>query len=246
MFRNSGELPNIEVGNDGNDENSGGYRAPHYRFYRRPFIIIWHYDRTFIAMQLIVISIILLIAFAVYLTSYKIPFEDPLTNIKQNFLSSQLVSIIATFVLATLVFLLTKSSKERLVNNLRFIGILYLVLTFIFLGSKIYLDKKYNNEETFESFYNQYAKENNIDGNSKTFNFDFSGISILNEKDDYIKESKSTYTNFSVKAYLYIIIQVVIVGILICLSNRLSNIEKRKQDVFENDDVLFDEEQNVF
>lgn len=243
MFRNRGELPNIEVGNDG---NSGGYRAPHYRFYRRPFIIIWHYDRTFIAMQLIVISIILLIAFSVYLTSYKIPFEDPLTNIKQNFLSSQLVSIIAAFVLATLVFLLTKGSKERLVNNLRFIGILYLVLTFIFLGSKIYLDNKYNNKETFESFYNQYAKENNIDGNSKTFNFDFSGISILNEKDYYIKESKSAYTNFSVKAYLYIIIQVVIVGILIFLSNRLSTIEKRKQDVFENDDVLFDEEQNVF
>ena len=242
MFRNRGELPNIEVGNDEN----GGYRAPHYRFYRRPFVVIFHYDKTFIAMQLILISIILLIAFAVYLTGYKISFEDPLSDIKQHFLNSQLISIVSVFIIATLVSFLTKSSKERLVNNLRFIGIMYLILTFIFLGTKICIDKKYNNNETYENFYNEYAKENNIDGSSKKFNFGFSGISILNSKDAYVKESQGAYTNFSVKAYLYIIIQVVIVGILICLSNRLSNIEKRKQDVFENDDVLFDEEQNVF
>ena len=66
MFRNRGEVPNIDIGQD---NGNGGYGVPHYSHYWRHRYIIIHYDKTFIAMELISAFLIILIAVAVYLRS---------------------------------------------------------------------------------------------------------------------------------------------------------------------------------
>lgn len=55
----------------------------------------------------------------------------------------------------------------------------------MFLGIKISIDNKYNNEETFGEFYEQYEKQNNNNNNSKKINFGLSGISISEPKEAY-------------------------------------------------------------
>lgn len=239
MFRNRGELPNI-----GNEPSEGGYRAPHYRHYWNGRFIIIYYDLKFVAIQLILSLIIILTVLAVYLTSYQVTFEDPISEVKQTFLSAQSISIITVLVISGLVTFLTRSSKENLIRNLRIIALIYTISIIVFLGVKIHLDNKYNNETTFGEFYEQYETQAN--DNSKSLKFGlFSGISISDPKEAYINESMSAYTNFSTKVIIYMVIQFIIVAILFYLSSRLSRIEEKKQRLSKDDKILFDEEQNI-
>lgn len=239
MFRNRGPVPNVP------NNSSGGYRPPHYKHYwNRRFIII-HYDKTFIAIELISVLIILLIVLAVYLFGYQISFEDPLSEVKQTFLNAQIISIAAVLIVTGLVTFFTRSSKENLIRNLRIIALVYILSIIVFLGIKISIDNKYNNEETFGEFYEQYEKQNNNNNNSKKINFGLSGISISEPKEAYINESLSAYTNFSTKVILYTIIQFSIVIILFYLSSKLSRIEMKRQKISKDDEVLFDDEQNI-
>ena len=240
MFRNRGKLPNIN-----NDPNTGGgYRVPHYRHYWNGNFIIIQYDLKFIAIEVIVSFIIILTVIAVYLSSYQTSFEDPIAEVKQNFLNAQSISIIAVLVVSGLVTFLTRSSKENLIRNLRIIALIYTLSIVVFLGVKIHLDNKYNNETTFGEFYEQYETQAN--DNSKSLKFGlFSGISISDPKEAYINESMSAYTNFSTKVIIYMVIQFIIVAILFYLSSRLSRIEEKKQRLSKDDKILFDEEQNI-
>ena len=240
MFRNRGKLPNIN-----NDPNTGGgYRVPHYRHYWNGNFIIIQYDLKFIAIEVIVSFIIILTVLAVYLSSYQTSFEDPIAEVKQNFLNAQSISIIAVLVVTGLATFLTRSSKENLIRNLRIIALIYTLSIIVFLGVKIHLDNKYNSEDTYGAFYEQYEDQTN--NNSKKINIGlFSGVSITDPKESYINESLSAYTNFSTKVVIYLIIQFLIVAILFYLSFRLSRIEGKKQQVLKDDDVLFDDEQNV-
>lgn len=239
MFRNRGELPSI-----GTEPSESGYHAPHYRHYWNGRFIIIYYDFKFVAIQLILSLIIILTVLAVYLTSYQVTFEDPISEVKQNFLNAQSISIVAVLVVSGLVTFLTRSSKENLIRNLRIIALVYAILIIVFLGVKIHLDNKYNNETTFGEFYEQYEEQTN--SNSKSIKFGlFSGISISDPKESYINESMSAYTNFSTKVIVYMLIQFLIVAILFYLSSRLSRIEEKKQRLSKDDKILFDEEQNV-
>lgn len=113
MIRNRGETPNI------NTNNNQGYSAPHYRHYWNGRFVIIKYDKTFLAIELIANLLILLIVFAVYLSSSQISFMDPIAEIKSNFLTAGLVAIIISIIATVLVTFLTRSSKEKLTKNLK-------------------------------------------------------------------------------------------------------------------------------
>lgn len=237
MFRNRGEVPNIDIGKD---NGNGGYGVPHYSHYWRHRYIIIHYDKTFIAMQLIMILIIILTAVAVYLYAYQISFYDPIAETKEIFLTFQLVSIIATVILAGLIIFLSKK-KESIIKGLKLIGILSLLIIFIHLGLKIYLDSQYT-EETFGEFYDTYEQG---DTNSKRVTIGMSGIKYLDDKQAYIEDSVNAYTNFKIKTILYMVIYFITICIIFYLVYRLSNMEEKKEKVYKDDAVLFDEEENI-
>ena len=238
MFRNRGELPNIDIGND---NGNSGYNAPHYSHYWRHRYIIIHYDKTFIAMELISAFLIILIAVAVYLFAYQITFYDPIAEMKETFLTFQLVSIIVTVVLAGLITILSKR-KETIIKGLKLVGIISLLIMFIHLGLKIYLDNVYN-EETFGEFYETYESGN--DTNSKKVTVGLSGIKYLDDKETYIENSVSAYTNFKIKTILYMSIELIMICVLFYLAHRLANMEEKKEELYKDDAVLFDEEENI-
>lgn len=238
MFRNRGNLPNIDIGKD---NGNGGYSAPHYSHYwgRRRYFIIY-YDKTFIAMELISVILIILIAVAVYLFAYQVTFDDPIAETKETFLTFQLISILATVILATLITILSKQ-KETIIKGLKLVGILSLLIVFIHLGTKMYLDSQYN-EETFGEFYETYEQG---DTSSKRVTVGLSGIQYLDDKDAYIEESVNAYINFKVKTILYMVIYIIAICIIFYLAHRLDKIEDKKEELYKDDAVLFDEEENI-
>ncbi len=241
MFRNRGEVPNIDIGQD---NGNGGYGVPHYSHYWRRYgyygYYIIHYDKTFIAMELISAFLIILIAVAVYLFAYQITFYDPIAETKTTFLTFQLISILATVILAGLITILSKQ-KETIIKGLKLVGIMSLLIVLIHLGSKIYLDSQYN-EETFGEFYETYEQGNT---GSKRLTIGLSGIQYLDDKEAYIEESVNAYTNFKVKTILYMVIYCITICIIFYLAHRLENMEDKKEELYKDDAVLFDEEENI-
>lgn len=242
MFRNRGEVPNIKA-QTGNDNGNSGYSVPHYSYYPRGRFVIVRYDKNFIIIELIMMSIILLTAFAVYLFAYQFPYEDPIASMKSSFLNAQLISIGVSTVVTGLVTVLTKS-KETLIRNLRIIAIISIVIVIAFLGIKLYIDSQYN-ENTFEEFYKEYEEAKNDKKSTNIIGIQLSEMKILDPKENYIKESKNAYTNFSIKTIFYVIIHIILTIVIFYLSNRLSSIETKKAKLAKDDAILYDEEENV-
>lgn len=241
MFRNRGKTPNINTGSGNNGPK--GYSAPHYSHYWNGRFVIIRYDRSFVAISLIATAIILITAFCAYLFGYEVPFEDPITSVKSNFLTAQLVAIITTIALVILAVCFTKKSKGTLIRYLRIISVVSLLAIIVFWGVKYYLDTQYN-EETFTTFYNEYEAENN-DENSKRLTYGLSSINISSPEQAYIKESTNAYTNFTIKVMLYIFLQFLLVILILYFSFRLAHIEEKKAKLEKDDKVLFDDVQNV-
>ena len=242
MFRNRGEVPKINFGQE--DNKSSGYSAPDYSSYWNGRFIIIKYDKSFIAISLITTFIILVTGFCAYLFAYKLPFEDPIANVKNNFLTAQLILLLTPIILAVLAVFLTKSNKENLIKYLRIISILSLISILIVLGVKFSLDNKYNSEDVFASYYDKYEEKNN-DEDSKKITFGLSGINISSPKQAYITKSKDAYTNFTIKTMIYIFFQFLAVIFILYFSFRIEHIEERKEKLKKEDEVLFDEEENV-
>lgn len=237
MFRNRGELPNISNSAD------GGYRAPHYsNFWNGRYIVI-RYDWKFVAIEIIMSLLIILIAFAVYLFAYKVSFEDPIASIKTTFLNIQLISIGISLIFTGLVTCLSKS-KENLIKNLRIVALISILVFLVLLVTNSYLNNLYN-ETTFGEFYEKYEQPNNTDKNQNTINIGLSGIKVIDLKKSYIDKSVSAYTNFSIKVFLLMILHILVIILILYLSYRLYSIERKKEKLAKDDKILFDEEQNI-
>ncbi len=244
MFRNRGKLPNINVKSNHENNRKEGYSAPHYSHYWNGNFIIIKYDKTFIIIEFIIMFLLLLIIFAVYLFAYQVSYEDPIATVKDNYLRAQLIAIIASIGLTGLVTIFTKSSKEKLIRNLNIIGFLSIVVMVVLLGIKLNLDSQYN-EETFGQFYDQYEQPNNSRQTTDTMSVGVFGVKRLSDKENYIEKSKGAYTNFSVKATIYMIIHIVCVVFIFYLSYRLISIQDNKQRLAKDDVILYDKEENV-
>lgn len=242
MFRNRGKLPNIN--NGGNNGNNGGYNAPHYSHYWNGRFIVIRYDKTFIAIELIATFLILLVIFAVYLFAYPVTFEDQIAELKQTFLTGQLISIIISLVAVGIVTFFTRSSKENLIKNLRVVAILSILMIIMFFGIKLYIDSQYN-ENTFGEFYEKYENDNSNSKKLNTVSIGLSGIKISSFKNSYIEKNVESYTNFSIKTMLYMIIHIIVVIIIFYLSYRLAENKRKKEKLEQDDAILYDEEENV-
>ena len=63
------------------------------------------------------------------------------------------------------------------------------MVVLILFGVKIHIDSQYNNESIFEEFYEQRKEDI---GDLNKLNISSSGMKILDAKEAYIQESKST------------------------------------------------------
>ncbi len=244
MFRNRGEVPDINTDVGGSGDN-GGYSAPHYSHYWSGRFMIIQYDKTFVAIELISWVIILLTILAVYLFTYKVSFEDPIAQMKSNFLTAQFSSIVISIIIAGVVTFFTRKSKEKLIRNLIIVAIISLIVNFIFLGFKLNIDNKYN-ETTFREFYEQYEQSKNNDNkNTNKITVGLSGVKMSSLKEAYVEESVNAYTNFSVKVTLYMVIYIFVVFIIFYLAYRLSVIERKKEKLSRDDAILYDDENNI-
>ncbi len=243
MFRNRGSTPNINIPNNSDGSKNSGYSAPHYSNYWNYRFFIIYYDKTFLAIELIVNLIIFLTAFLLYLFMYKPSIQDPLVNIKNNFLNAQLISIGITIVITILATILSKN-RESLIKNLIIISILSILVILAFLGYKANMDNKYN-EIAFEKFYEEYEAKNNTNKSNQKMSLGITGIKILDRKQAYISESENSYRQFSIKSMLFIGIYALIVVTIFYLTYRLFAIEKKRKRLEKDDIVVYDEEQNI-
>lgn len=242
MYRNRGKLPDISP-NKGGEKGNGGYRAPHYRNYWPKRFLIITYDSKFLAIELISVFIILVIMFAAYIFSYKIEFNDPIESIKNNYLIAQIILIVITIFATVLVTMMTKSNKENLILNLRLIATVSILIIAILFGAKVYLDNQYKNESVFAEFYEQYEKGNQED--SKKITVGLTGTKMQTPQETYIENSLESYNVFSIKSIIYMAIYILFVVLIFYLAHRLAIIEDIRDEVIKNDDVLFDDEENV-
>ena len=238
MFRNRGEVPDVSP-----NEGGGGYGAPHYTHYwPRRFIII-RYDRKFLTIELIAVFIVLAIMFTAYLFGYSMGYYDPIESVKSNYLPAQMVLIGLTILATVLVTIFTKSSKDNLILILRLIAIASVLIIVVLFGVKIYIDGQYKNESIFAEFYQQYEKEN--DSGNKKLTVGLSGMKLQTEQQAYIESSMNSYNIFSIKSVIYMVLYIFLAMLIFYLAHRLAVIEDKKDEVTKNDDVLFDDEENV-
>mgnify|MGYP004626369323 CR=1 FL=1 len=229
MFRNRGENPiDIDGGN--------GFNVNFYPVY---YIV---YDKSLLIGEMVAVLLVLITLFGAYIFSYKGNFNDPIANVKSTFLNLQLVSILIPIIVSAIAVFIAKS-KEKLVNCLYIIAILSFISLIIFAFVKIGFDNKYNNEKFLE-YYNTYEQKTE-NSTEKKVNVGINGIQMLNDQEKYIEESVNSYNNFKMKTFLYLIINSIVIFLIWVLASRLKNIENRKKKIFKNDDILFDNEQNI-
>ncbi len=232
MFRNRGSLSRPKI-------SSKGYSAPHYSNYlgrRYPIIV---YDRTFFAMEVITGLMFAIIAFVAFFYSYKVNFIDRIADIKNMFLTFQLICVLVSIGLLILFSCISKS-RDSLIRNIIFVTIISILALMIQGGIKIFLDNKYNEQE-FANMYEQY-EANSEDENKRVVGV-FTGIKTV--KEAYIQENVTAYLNFKVKTVTYIVIYILEILIMCYLIYRLKKHDNAKDKLEKDDEVLYDEEENV-
>ena len=243
MFRNRGDFPDFALNNlDLDPTNDTPYSVPDYTYYWNGRFLIIHYDKTFLAIEIIFTFLLLILCFVVYLYAYPVSFEDPLESVKSTFLISQLVLIGLTIVFSVGAVILTRTSKSRFVLYLRLIALIAFAALFIFLGIKMHLDNKYKSENVFSDFYDKYI---NSDDSSQNIHFSESGLSLTTQKEAYITSSMGLYNNFSVKTYFYMGAELLLIILILILSFRISSLEEKRNKAREHDSALFDDVLNV-
>lgn len=240
MYNNRGSIPDIELNNEDGEVGEGGngdYFFPmHYWF--RPRIVL-KYDKSFVAMEIFMASIIILAIFAVYVFGYQVSFNDPIATIKSNFLIVQLISIIVSIVSTVLVTFFSKS-KENLIRNLILVSIASILVIFVLMGIKMNLDNKYN-EVVFSEFYEIYEYSEN-DKHSIHVNVGVSGLKMGDAREIYIEKSKEAYNNFKVRTTLYMILHILTVFVIVYLSYRIITNERKKEQLEKMDAILYDDD----
>lgn len=233
MFRNR------DVTNDLSGNKEGGYSAPHYMNYWNGNYINVKYDKSFFITEMITVFVILAISFLTIFFNYEMPYEDPIAKIKNNFIKTQIAIIIVSIVLTVLNIIFNKENKEKLIKYLKLTTIVIIFFTVIVLTVKINLNLKYNNTNTFESFYEQYESKNIKNEDHKSINVDLSGITSMTAKERYIYENQKAYNNFSIKSTILIIINFFIAILVYYVSYKITVLENAKKIREKEDAILY-------
>lgn len=176
-----------------------------------------------------------------YFITYKVSYNDPIATVKSLFIKAELIAIAITIIIAGLTIVLVKN-KNKLMKLLKLISILSVITIAVFLCVKIHLDKKYNNRNVFDRFYQEYEMEEDEEEYELGKNeagFRLPEISIMSPRELYIKESISGYTHFSIKVGIYMVAELIITIAIACVYFKLVMQEERKKEFKNHYRVLY-------
>ncbi len=245
MYRGRGSAPSIDRGAGGKDNNSTiSHHHPYIHYWSHyPYYII-HYDRKFMAMEIIIAALAFLFILATFVLIYKLPFVDPIEKVKRTYINSKLVSLIITIVLIGIACY-TSKSKETLIKNLEIILLLSIIAIMVFMGIKINFDTIYNENKFAEFYETSEIKQDEKANKRQNISISKDGMSITDSKQTYINESMTAYKFFGYKSMAITVLYVFVIIFNMAMIVRLLKMKEKNDRLSKDDSILFDEEKNV-
>lgn len=237
-FMGRGGIPSINNTNAENSEKRDFFVGR--SFFRRCYYI--PLDNTYVAMQILLTCIILIVGGIAFLFTYKSSIIDPLEETKKLFINTYLI-VIGVLLVLTLIVNFSSKSENTLIKGLVVILFISVIIMLAFLVIRLNLDSKYN-KNAFEKFY----LEQNIGDISDTksqIGIGISGMSLKTEKEYYVDECIKLYNIFKIKTYGSMFGHLLLNILLMYQILRVSKIQSKKDKLNKDDVILFDEEQNV-
>ena len=241
-FMNRGENPFEK--NNSNDNKIGNKETQFLRRYS--MFRIYTYvplDNTYVLIQMIMTFIILIIGAIAFFTLYDSPIADPIKNIKSTYINTYLIIIAILACVDILINYIAKDGKS-LYRKLIVLLSLTVINLLVFTVIKINFDNKYN-EEKFEQFYEEQISEKIRDDNDKNVFIGLTGISMKTQKEYYISECINLYGTFTIKTIIMMIMNMLLCFLLIFQLIKVLKIDSRKQQLNQDDLIMFDDEENV-
>ena len=223
----------------------GGFGNNKRGYYRGGLFRIYTYiplDNTYVIFQMIVTIIIFVTAGITFLYTYKPSIIDPIESTKKILINTYIVITLALLVLTILANYFSKD-KNALIKRLIVILLLSVITILVFFGIKANMDSTYTKNK-FEQIYNQEYSEQNSDSESKIV-VSIGEIKIKSEKEYYIDECVKAYNIFSIRMYGIIGLNVLLIILLIYQIPKVSRIQEKRDKLSKDDEILFDEEENV-
>lgn len=230
-------------GGHGLDNNYNRHNGRMY--YRGRLIRMYYYiplDNTYVIFQMIAAIIIFIIAGITFLTTYKPSVIDPLEETKRIIVNTYIIIDLALVSIILLANYFSKN-KNTLIKRLIVILLVAIVTILIFFGIKANLNSTYT-ESKFEQIYTQENGEKTTDIKSK-FDVGFTGVKMKTEKEYYIDECVKAYNVFSIRMYVLVGINVLLIILLIYQISKASKIQEKRDRLSKDDAILFDEEENM-
>lgn len=223
----------------------GGFRNNKRCYYGGGLFRIYTYiplDNTYVIFQMIVTIIIFVTAGITFLSTYKPSIIDPIENTKKILINTYILITLALLVLTILANYFSKD-KNALIKRLIVILLLSVITILVFFGIKANMDSTYTKNK-FEKIYNQEYSEQSPDAESKIV-VSLGEIKIKSEKEYYIDECVKAYNIFSIRMYGVIGLNVLLIILLIYQIPKVSRIQEKRERLSKDDEILFDEEENV-
>ena len=223
----------------------GGFGNNKMGYYRGGLFRIYTYiplDNTYVIFQMIVTIIIFTTAGITFLYTYKPSIIDPIESTKKILINTYIIITLALLVLTILANYFSKD-KNALIKRLIVILLLSVITILVFLGIKANMNSTYTKNK-FEQIYNQEYSEQNSDSESKIV-VSIGEIKIKSEKEYYIDECVKAYNIFSIRMYGIIGLNVLLIILLIYQIPKVSRIQEKRDKLSKDDEILFDEEENV-
>lgn len=217
-------------------ENNNNLRRL-FRIRRRHFII---FDSKYVLIQTIINIVLILIILATFIFTYESTIIDPIEDIKEIYLTTYLYMMMFLITIIALINFITKKN-ETYTLLLVFTLIWSIIIMICFVYIKISWDKIYI-DEVFEQFYDELEEK---DLNSNNTYISIGNMSAQDEKKYYISECNLLYENFKIKTIIILVAHFVINLIIVYQIIRMyKNIEKQER-LKKDDNVLFDDEENI-
>ncbi len=242
-FRGRGGIPGGRRTTSG---SSGSNRIRNYRQgsfflshrHPRPIYVTYNYNAVLI-MEVVMLVVALFLYFYNYESVY---IKDPIERVKTSFLDIQFGGTIFYIVLLMIVNSL-KDMPEKALKC--FIGLLALVIIFCSaIGiAKFNMDTKYT-EEKFTEMYSEYYFKDKIETSVLGLPLNGSGKQVAN-LDVFKRECENLYKSFTLKVMVGFVVQFVLLLLNLYLIVSVAKSKEKYDKAQKENDVLFDEEQNV-
>lgn len=186
--------------------------------------------------------LLLLFCFFAYAMIYKTTLIDPIETLKSAYISLMFITMLISLALTVLSILFSKS-KESLILHLKIVLVITLLFVFIFALAKFSLDSTYN-ETKFSEMYTE-LDFSDFDTSKQYVDISITGVKLSEHKQVFIDENLKAYSYFKLKTTLGLILYCLLAGFNVYLISRFNKIQQIIAAIEQEDEVLFDEEENV-